>query len=774
MNINVQLCGLVIIIFISLLSMSHKRLGTVSEKSFFLLVVISFISVCLDILSIVFINFQDKIPELLVHAVCKSYLMSMVWVGWIYFCYVMLDLNSDSKQHFRTKLIMAIVSIVESITIALLPIKTFLNGNECYTYDLAVTFTYVFASLYILFAITVSIFVLAKKNSRRGMAMLMTCVIWIVSAIIQFFNNQILLVGFAMSAGVMIIFAVLDNPDANLDKEFGCFNPYALSTYLNTKFFRNEKFSILDFSVVGVKALEDQDIDVKEAALRMVNYLDSNKKVKIFKNINTGLIFIADNLDDLESVSDGICKFLSKYENVAQYIVMFTVGDAHELGSVDNLTRFLTFARTRNEKLPSLITHTSQNTIEKYKEAQKVEDEIKLALNEDRVEIFLQPIVDTGSVKPTAAEALVRIRNVDGTYLSPGKFIPVAEATGLVKDIGERVLNKVCKIINETDIISLGIEKIHVNLSAVQCDDPKTASKLIEIVEKNGVNSKYISLEITESAVASNRETLLENMNTLVKKGFSFSLDDFGKGESNLMYIVDLPVDELKIDMDLSKAFFSNSKAKIVVKAICNMANMLNVPIVAEGIENDFEYKAMNNEGITHIQGYFFSKPLPVDEFLDFVKSNKNLKKTMNIKPEKKREEDSFDKIKLTGNNILLIEDNELNAVIEKELLEYAGYKVDTVNDGVYAIELLSKQEKKVYDLILTDIQMPIMDGFETTRRIRFLPNKQIANTPIVAMSSMNFTELKKRALKVGMSNQLRKPFDIKEFKQIVEKESKK
>ena len=115
------------------------------------------------------------------------------------------------------------------------------------------------------------------------------------------------------------------------------------------------------------------------------------------------------------------------------------------------------------------------------------------------------------------------------------------------------------------------------------------------------------------------------SMKKLIEKGFTFSLDDFGKGESNLMYVVEMPVSIVKLDYDMSKAYFNTQKAKHVVKAVVGMAHELNLKIVAEGIETENEIRTMREEGIDYIQGYYYSKPIPQEEFIAFVRQH-NLK----------------------------------------------------------------------------------------------------------------------------------------------------
>ena len=160
------------------------------------------------------------------------------------------------------------------------------------------------------------------------------------------------------------------------------------------------------------------------------------------------------------------------------------------------------------------------------------------------------------------------------------------------------------------------------NLSVVQCEKIDLAERLISIANTYEIDPRWINLEITETGSIRARHTLLENMKKLIEYGFSFSLDDFGKGESNLMYVVEMPVCIVKLDYDMSKAFFCSDKAKHVVRAVIGMAHGMNLKVVAEGIETETEAGEMYVEGIDYIQGYYYARPLPVQDFLEFIRKN--------------------------------------------------------------------------------------------------------------------------------------------------------
>jgi EAL domain-containing protein (putative c-di-GMP-specific phosphodiesterase class I) len=166
------------------------------------------------------------------------------------------------------------------------------------------------------------------------------------------------------------------------------------------------------------------------------------------------------------------------------------------------------------------------------------------------------------------------------------------------------------------------MEYIEVNLSVRQCESATLADRYLAIMGKYHVSPSMINLEVTESASIRVKNVMMKNMDKLIEHGVSFSLDDFGNGESNLNYIVDMPVDIVKFDRDMTRSYFETKKGKLVMETVTGMIPNLGLKIVSEGVETEEQLDAMKQLGVHYIQGYYFSKPLPQDEFVSFVKEH--------------------------------------------------------------------------------------------------------------------------------------------------------
>lgn len=623
MNIQMQVCGLFIMILLFIFYKSHSTLRLYSEKVFLGTMSVAFIDLVLDILSLIVIRYRNNIPDILVEMVCKSYIVTIIWVSMFALSYVLTDLFVEKVHKRRTKK-MVLITAIETVIVFLFPLYIYVDEKHTYSYGPAVMLVYVFALINICLIIFMMVAFYRRMNRRRVYAVGLWMLIWICAAMIQFFNNQLLIVGFASSIGILILFVIMENPEANIDRKLGCFNAHALSEFIEQIMKKETLFEMIEIHIDDNCSIEEQRTLVQSVIRKAILNSDREKQMLVFKNINSDIMIISTGHNKLYATAEYIYDSLEQTESLKEKVKIMMLPHAEGFESIEIMFDFLTFMHNECLDNEEKIYIASENMINKYKERFEVERRIAEALNEDRVEVFLQPIYSNEEKRFTSAEALARIRECDGQLLSPGIFIPVAETSGQIVELGERVIEKVCNFLKNTDAIEYGIHYIEVNLSVIQCEMKDLADRLIAIVERYNVDPKLINLEITETASISARTTLLENMKKLIDYGFTFSLDDFGKGESNLMYVVEMPVSLVKLDYDMSKAFFNSSKAKHVVRAVVNMAHGMDLKLVAEGIETKEEIDGMYDEGIDYIQGYYYAKPLPMDKFLDYLKMSAN------------------------------------------------------------------------------------------------------------------------------------------------------
>ena len=620
MNIQMQICGMIILIVLTVFYKSNRTLKLHTEKFFMRAMMVAITSLSLDIMSLVFIEYRQILPITLVEFVCKTYIISLIWVGMAGTIYVLTDaLAEDKLRRINTLLIM--VTVMQSVLIYALPIYIYENVSEVYTYGPAVLCVYFFALLYVV-ATCVILFVFHNKVSRRReFAVGLWMAIWIIAAVIQFINNELLLVGFATAIGVLILFVMMENPESNLDRRLGCFNSYALTEYLNELQKQEKQFCILVLSFANVRLMEEHRSYAEEILRSVVNGIRKQKKVLIFKNARQGLLFVGNDGDSLYKVGLEILEVLSENKEWHKETRLALIRKGEMLKNTEEVFGFLSFLQHKYTNEKERVFSIGEAVVERYRLRFEMEKKIAEALEEDRIEVYLQPVYCTAEKKFTSMEAMVRIKEKNGGLISPAMFIPVAENSGQVLELGERVFEIVCRFLRDSDAVKLGIRHVQINLSVIQCEQKDLPERLISIVEKYGVSPSCIDFEITETASMSSKSVIFFNIRKLVNYGFKFSLDDFGKGYSNLMYVVEMPISTIKLSIDMIKEFFTNSKAKMAVRAVMAMARSMGIKVVAEGIENKEAVETMVREGIDFVQGYYFAKPLSMPEFLEFIKN---------------------------------------------------------------------------------------------------------------------------------------------------------
>jgi diguanylate cyclase (GGDEF)-like protein len=247
---------------------------------------------------------------------------------------------------------------------------------------------------------------------------------------------------------------------------------------------------------------------------------------------------------------------------------------------------------------------------------QRIEMEMAMrtAIENDEFQVYFQPQVNIRTLKPVGLEALVRWIKPEGTVVPPGRFIPLAEESGLIIPIGEQIFKKAveqtCAIRDKSQLDLM----LSVNVSARQMDEPAFEKMAAAVIKKNTYPADRLKIEITESLLMRDINTTMARLENLSRIGISTAIDDFGTGYSSLAYLKQMPITTLKIDKSFIDDIVDDENALALVETIILMANKLNMGIVAEGVEDDIQLEILNQLGDMDIQGYVFARPMPLDE----------------------------------------------------------------------------------------------------------------------------------------------------------------
>ncbi len=251
-----------------------------------------------------------------------------------------------------------------------------------------------------------------------------------------------------------------------------------------------------------------------------------------------------------------------------------------------------------------------------------LENGLRLALERNELFLVYQVQVDLRTGAVTGLEALLRWQHPEKGLVPPAEFIGVAESSGLIIPIGEWVLRTACSQARKWQDAGLPAVPVAVNVSAIQFRQPGFCAMVRRVLEETGLDPKYLELELTEGLLLTNSDVMFKHMEELREMGLKLAIDDFGTGYSSLGYLRQFKVHRLKIDRSFVREVSVNADDAAIATAIIKMARALNLDVLAEGVENAEQLNFLRDQNCYEIQGYYFSRPVTVDEIAEQLKNN--------------------------------------------------------------------------------------------------------------------------------------------------------
>jgi EAL domain-containing protein (putative c-di-GMP-specific phosphodiesterase class I) len=436
-----------------------------------------------------------------------------------------------------------------------------------------------------------------KVDRKRKEAFLLWTFFWVMNLVFTFALPYCCYSSISSAFGVLIVFIFVENPEIMQGKHKEIMLYYYIGECLH--FFKDNRPYL---NIVGLRLSSPKEVE---------HFLKAFKKYK-----DDFFIFEDDTINFYVIFSNKGTYYPILQEYVAKNNLQSILFDEFY---VDDTVKLSSFFKENIIKVPKgTIKVVKKEEFFKKEEELQIKEEIENALEENRVIAYVQPIYDVKKKKFTCGECLCRLKMRGGEIMLPYHFIGVAEKYGLICDIETAMFKNMCQILKQKD--EIGVEYLEANLSIQKGESNTLYDEYVEIMESFGINGCHINLEITETDVLDEKNALLKNMDNLKKIGVKFSLDDFGTGESNLGYVIDMPVDIMKFDREIFQKAVAGNRARLVVKNVIDIAHDLGLKVVAEGVELETDVALCEEMNVDYIQGYYFSRPIPVDEFIAFCK----------------------------------------------------------------------------------------------------------------------------------------------------------
>jgi diguanylate cyclase (GGDEF)-like protein/PAS domain S-box-containing protein len=371
----------------------------------------------------------------------------------------------------------------------------------------------------------------------------------------------------------------------------------------------------------------------------------------------------------------------------------------------------------------------------------ELETALRRALERNELMLFYQPKVELQHGRVIGAEALIRWRHPVLGMVSPADFIPLAEETGLIVPIGEWVIKTACAQLKDWQKERLADISVAVNISARQFEREDLPGVVVQALRSNELPAHCLELEVTESAVMRAPERTVVTLREFKQIGVSLSLDDFGTGYSSLNYLKRFPIDTLKIDQSFVRDITTNPDDAAIAVAVISLAHSLKRRVVAEGVETEAQLNYLRRHGCEEMQGYYFSRPLPADEFAALLREGRSLSLGAAAAEEAVR-------------TLLLVDDEPIVIEVLGRQLQDEGYRLLTAASAAEGLELLALNEVQV---IVSDQCMAEMSGTEFLGRVR----EMYPDTTRIMLTGDDDPDLARDAInRAGIHKLLTKPWE--------------
>ena len=599
------------------------------NKVFFWIVFNGLVCASLDIVFCIATNNKGTIPFSVMYLSSSLYLIIHSFVPYLFYLYS----NLISKAYYKTRkrkyillLIPYLINVVVLLTNSYHNLVFSFDSNYVYHREIMMFSVYGVTLLYLILFFCHMIYYF--KSIRIKMVVMLSLFIWggALSVVVQFFYPHLLIELFVQAIVYMSVMISLDDEASHKVAEYDVYSRNTFKRDVKGLIDSDNKYSVVIVKLTNIEGyMSVLGIDqINESLYNIAKWLKTIDKSARVYSLNVGvfaLVLAGQEKNRAEYVSYVLnTRFREPWRvndiEIEYNVIVYEVRVPENLDRVEELL-LLGYSETGNG---SRVTFVSGKGLEELKRRLKIEQAVRRALISNSFKVYYQPIWDRKHNKISSAEALLRLYDPEIGAINPEEFIRTAEKNGAIIGIGEFVFEDVCRFLSKRDLKSLGIEYIEVNLSPVQCMQRDLTDKFKNIMRKYNIDVNMLNLEITETAAVENTEVMKRTISKLREMGFVTSIDDFGSGFASMSSVFNIDFKLLKIDREILWRAEENEEAMIMLKNTIEMGKRMGRKIVQEGVETKAQKELMESLECDYCQGFYFSRPIPEDEFVEYVR----------------------------------------------------------------------------------------------------------------------------------------------------------
>lgn len=642
--INYDICAVIIyLVLIGTMILKKMTHGT-DNKVFLLFLFVGAVDSIFSLSTSLWIRNVGTNQSAIIVALQGTYLAIRNLQGLMYAVYIVAitDTWHKLKKH---KIGTALLLIPYILVVILLFINNFTHSIFYFDNTLGYVRGYLFLILYVLTAIYIVfgiIYIIKYRKLVRKVkiiAIILMVPFTITALLIQYYNTAISVEMFTGAVATLIIFIMVQRPEDYIEPYTGFKNDETYKEDIK-RYYGSEKyvdiiiFNIKNYeSIISMMGYEKEPVWLKIISERIISCLGKRIGLANIYYLGRGmfrLVVSGRNMKYTKQIAENIKSAFK--ENIQFYKsninIVSTVCVVQNFVDIKSYRKFSWFDNEVEKVVPysgNVVWAKDILSKNHILISDKIDSIIEAAMANQCLEVYYQPIYSIKHNDFHSAEALLRLKDPEYGFIPPDVFIPAAEKSGAIYRIGDFVFEEVCKFVASEQFKTSGLKYIEVNLSTAQCMQSEMADNLISIMKKYNVSAEQINLEITETVASYDQNVMMDNIEKLIQNGFSFSLDDYGTGYSNIKRVASLPLNIIKLD----KTFVNmeeNPKMWIILKNTIQMIKEMNLKIVIEGVETRRMAEKFRELDCEYIQGYYYSKPVPQKEFIEFLAKHKKEK----------------------------------------------------------------------------------------------------------------------------------------------------
>ena len=609
----------------------EKRIPLESHKIFLIMLTTTFVATGMEIFSTRLSFTQDLATSPVFWVSATICTLAVSYVPIIFSYYIHLVAHVEVRKKKLQKNVFAVCLILNTVLIATNPFHRAIFDmvdNRRVTGLLGIIPVMIAVLMFVM--CVASLIVNTKQVEISKLSVLIFNILSIMAAFLVQYDTRCMVLNFILATVCLTLYYNLHNPASVTDAVTHQFNRQFFGYYVTYRFDTNKNFGIILIAMDDFKFI-NKTYGVKNGdnLLRQVGtFLEGLKLQKnIFRYGADQFAVVTDkNIGEIADYAGLIHeRFLHPWYSDNQVSVMMSASicymecprDAKDYGSLVE-TMDYAMSVTKKEHKGSIVS-MSEVDLGKIQRDKAIEKAVKQALDKGEFMVYYQPIYSVEKKCYNSAEALVRLHDETLGWISPEEFIPISEKNGLIVEMGEDILEKVCRFIHDFNLSSSTVEYIEVNISPIQLMQQDFSAKVKSILEKYDVRPEQINMEITETATMGSGDVINENIGDLVDYGIKFSLDDYGSGNANIDYINRMPFSIIKLDKYIVWDAFENKKANITLQHTIGMLNELELNIIAEGVETEEMRDHLIDIGCHYMQGWFYSKAVSDTAFMQII-----------------------------------------------------------------------------------------------------------------------------------------------------------